>query len=289
MAGRSQAAPLALAAFLALGLAQSSAQTLPRLHVPSFSLRADALHPQTEKSFHLIISAHFKEELKSVDFIVLPNLAELELLGSERHTLSGNAGTDYSETLTVIAHRSGNMHVAPAYFVAVDGRDGRPKRFSTNDLVLMVEGGALENPFAGVRHLMVTIVKMLAILVAVFVIAAIFFRRRARGVVAAPQPQTVVLPPPVPVRSPKDLLREQWAALRANRSRASVMQARKALWAMAGASEGETLADVLGRLQGRSPELHPLLRLTERAAFVADAYLQGAIDDMILGLEQYLA
>ncbi|MFN2528800.1 MAG: hypothetical protein ABR584_08785 [Candidatus Baltobacteraceae bacterium] len=262
---------------------------MPRLHVPSFSLRADTLHPQIEKPFHLIISAHFKEQLKAVYFMVLPNLTELELMGSERHTLSAKTGTDYSETLTVIAHRSGKMHLDPAYFDAIDGRDGKPKRFSTNDLVLMVEGGALEDPFAGLRYVLVTVAKMFAILVAVFVVATIFFRRRAVQVMAVPQPQAVVLPTPVPVWSSRDVLREQLSVLGANRSRGSVMQVRKTLWAMAGASEGETLADVLGRLQGRSPELQPLLRLTERAAFVADAYLQGAIDDMILGLQQYLA
>jgi len=262
---------------------------LPHLHVSSFSLRADALHPQIEKPFHLIINAHFREQLKTVDFIVLPNLAELELMGSERHTLSGKAGTDYSETLTVIAHRSGKMHVDPAYFDAIDGRDSKPKRFSTSGLAFMVEGGALEDAFGGLRHVLLTVAKMLAILVAVFVVATIFFRRRAREVVAAPQPQAVVLPAFVPARSRVDVLREQLSALKITRSRSSAMQARKTLWAMAGASEGETLADVLGRLQGRSPELQPLLRLTERAAFIADTYLQGAIDDMIHGLEHYLA
>ena len=58
---------------------------------------------------------------------------------------------------------------------------------------------------------------------------------------------------------------------------------------MAGAGEGETLADVLGRLHGAHAALYPVLRLTERAAFIQDAYLHGAIDDMILALEQYCA
>ena len=130
---------------------------------------------------------------------------------------------------------------------------------------------------------------MLAILVAVVLVASFFFRRRARSLVAhVPQP-TVEPPPPVPVRSPKDVLHEQLARLQTHPTRANVMVTRKMLWAMAGAAEGETLGDVLGGLQERSPELHPLLRLTERAAFIADIYLQGAIDDMILALEHYLA
>jgi hypothetical protein len=252
-------------------------------------MRADTLHPQIEKPFHLIISAHFKEQLQAADFIVLPVLAELENLGDERHTIAGAGGTDFRETLTVVAHRSGPLHVAPAYFDAVDARDGKPKRFSSNDLVLQVEGGALEDPFSGIRQVFVTIVKMVTILLLVFVVATIFFRRRARQVAAPVSRPVMVLPDPVPVRTPKDILREQLAFLRSNPTREGVMQARKALWAMAGASEGETLGDVLGRLQGRSPELYPLLRLTERAAFIADSYLHGAIDDMIFSLEQYLA
>ena len=288
MAGRSQTSALALGALFALTLSSAIAQALPRLHVPSFSLRADTMHPQIEKPFHLIINAHFQEQLASVDFVVLPNLAELEDLGDERHTIAGPRGTDFSETITVIAHHSGRLHVDPVYFDAIDARDGKPKRFSSNDLVLMVEGGTLEDPLAGIRHGLITAGKMLAILVAVFVTAAIVFRRRARSIAPLAPPENV-LPAPVITRSPKDILSGHLDALRANRTRASVMQMRAALWAVAGANEGETLGDALSKLDGRSPELHPVLRLTERAGFIADAYLQGAIDDMILALEKYLA
>lgn len=289
MARRSQARALACIAYFALTLTQGAAQTLPRLHVPSFSMHADTLHPQIEKPFHLVIDAHFKEQLSSADFIVLPVLVELENLGDERQTIAAAQGTDFRETLTVVAHRSGELHVAPAYFDAIDARDGKPKRFSSNDLLLHVEGGPLEDPFSGIRHALVTIVQMLAILVAVFVVATIFFRRRAGQVVAAAPQPPIVLPVAVPVRTPKEILREQLAALRINPTREGVMRARKALWAMAGASEGETLGDVLAKLRGRSPELYPLLRLTERAAFIADSHLQGAIEDMILAFEGHLA
>lgn len=260
---------------------------LPRLHVTSLGLRADTLHPQIERPFHLLIAAHFKEQLASVDFVVLPNLAELEDLGDERHTLAGAKGTDFSETITVIAHHSGKLRVAPVYFNAVDARDGKPKTFSSNELLLNVEGGALEDPLAAVGAVAGTLFKILAIIFALFVVALIFVKRRSRT--EQPTSPPVVFPEPVPVRTLPEVLGEQLAALRANPARHTVFSVRRTLWAMAGAGEGETLADVLARLGGADPALHPILRLTERAAFIGDAFLHGAIDDMIAALEHYRA
>ncbi|MDQ6929927.1 MAG: hypothetical protein M3126_04580 [Candidatus Eremiobacteraeota bacterium] len=276
--------------FAAAGVLQGRAGAqapLPRLHVTTLSLRADTLHPQIERPFHLIITAHFKEQLANVDFVVLPNLAELEDLGDERHTLGGPKGTDFTETITVVAHHSGKLRVAPVYFNAIDARDRKPKTFSSNELLLTVEGGALENPLAGLRSAASAFFKWLAILFAAGVVALIFIKRRTRT--EPPAATAVIAPEPVAVRSSLDVLREQLSALRAKPSRHTVFSVRRTLWAMAGAGEGETLADVLARLHGREPALHPVLRLTERAAFIQDAFAHGAIDDMIAALEHYLA
>ena len=266
------------------------AQTpLPRLHVPSFTMRADTAHPQLEQPFHLIINAHFKEQLPEVTFIVLPNLAELPSLGDERHTIAAPSGTDYTEILTVVAHHTGKIHVEPAYFNAIDGRDGKAKRFLSNPLDIAVVGGALEDPFAGMRGLVVLGAKIVLALLALFVLGTIFLRRKPAPVAREPAGKAIVLPPPVPVRSERDELRDLLRELRAAPVRATVMRVRTVLWAMAGAAQGETLGDVLRRLGNRKEALHPVLRLTERAAFIQDAYLQGAIDDMILALERYVA
>ncbi|MDP9018652.1 MAG: hypothetical protein M3N19_10065 [Candidatus Eremiobacteraeota bacterium] len=292
MVRKRQAALVALVLTLAGGLLftlvaarGANAQTsLPRLHVTALTLHADTIHPQIEKPFHLLINAHFTEGLKSVDFVVLPNLAELEDLGDERHTLAASNGTDFSETITVVAHKSGTLHVDPVYFNAIDARDGKAKQFRSNDLTLTVEGGTLEDPFSGVRHLIALLFKVALAFVALFVIVTIFFRRRPLK--APPEPPVVVLPPARPVRTARDALSDLLGELRANPTRAQVMSVRKSLWAMAGAGSGETLTDVLRR--SHDAALDPVLRLTERAAFIHDAYLQGAIQDMIQGLEHFL-
>lgn len=273
---------------VALFAAGGPAAALPRLNVTTLTLRADTAHPQLEKPFHLIVSAHFKQTLSAVDFLVLPNLAELEDLGDERHTLGSSAGTDFTEIITVVAHHTGTVHVDPAYLDAIDARTGRPMRFSSNALTLNVEGGALEDPLAGLRALGAAVLKIVFAGAVLFALG-VRLLRRPRAVAPAPVTVAPALAEPVPERPLAERLRDELARLRAARTRAQVMAVRKLLWEHAGSGPGATLSDVLVKLGGREPALHPLLRLTERAAFVQDAFLQGAIDDMIAGLEAYTA
>ena len=272
----------------AVAAAGAPAAALPRLTVTTLTLRADTAHPQLEKPFHLLVGAHFKQALKAVDFLVLPNLAELEDLGDERHTLATPSGTDFTEIITVVAHHTGTIRVEPAYLDAIDARNGKPMRFSSNGLTLVVEGGALEDPLSGLRALGIAALKIIFAGAVLFVLGVMLLRRpRAQPPSPAPQAPVLAEPvaePPLPVR-----LRAELARLRTARTRAQVMEVRKLLWEHADSGQGATLSDVLAKLGGREPALHPLLRLTERAAFVQDALLQGAIDDMIAGLEAYTA
>lgn len=269
--------------------APAAAQTLPRLHVTSLTLRADTVRPQIEKPFHLVINAHFKESMKSADFIVLPNLAELELLGDERHTLGGPSGTDFSETISVVAHHSGALHVDPAFLNAVDARDGKPKRFSSNDLTLRIEGGALEDPFAQFRKGAEMAVKALAALAVLFFFVLVFYRRRsAPALPAAAKPHEIAFAPPVQQKTLRHRLGDALEELRRRRVRANVLAVRNLLWEYAGGGPGETLSDVLQKTGTENRALLPALRLTERAAFIQETFLQGAIDDMTAALEQYL-
>lgn len=282
------AAKRPLAALLALLCASAAlAQTaLPRLHVISLTLRSDTVTPRLEVPFHLIIAAHFSETLSSVDFVVLPPLSELEDLGDERRTVAGPHGTDFTETLTVIAHHTGIIHLAPAYLDAIDARTHKPNRYSSNDLSIHVSGAALLDPFAAVRSFFALALKVVAVLCALLVIALIFLRRK-RGAPVAPPAAAVPAPAATPPRTLHDEVREALAELRVRRDRAAVLRARDRLWRMIGAREGETLGDVLTRVS--APQLGPLLRTVERAAFIQDAYREGAVDDMILALERYLA
>ena len=56
---------------------------------------------------------------------------------------------------------------------------------------------------------------------------------------------------------------------------------------MLGASEGETLGDVLRRPGTRDPAVREMLVGLERSAFTYDADLQGAIEDACGALERY--
>ena len=90
--------------------------------------------------FHLIVTLHVRENVMRIDNLELPLLAELELLGDERETQSGSRGTQYRETITVVAHHAGTVAIAPATLQAIDARDGKPKQCYTNQLRLHVAG-----------------------------------------------------------------------------------------------------------------------------------------------------
>lgn len=280
--------PLVAALAAACASAALAQTTLPHLHVISLTLRSDTSAPRLEVPFHLTIAAHFSEVLPSVDFVVLPPLSELEDLGDERRTVAGPRGTDFTETLTVVAHHTGMIHIAPAYLDAIDGRTHKPNRYSSNDLTLHVMGGVLLDPFAQLRSFLSLFMKIVALAVAALVIGLIFVRRKR---VSPPPtaPVAAAVATPVAQRTLHDEVREGLAELRVRRDRATVLRVRNRLWRMVGAREGETLGDVLGRRAAGAPEIGPLLRTVERAVFIQDAYREGAVDDMILALERYLA
>ncbi|MDQ2680110.1 MAG: hypothetical protein M3Y21_03685 [Candidatus Eremiobacteraeota bacterium] len=239
-----------------------------------------------------MIAAHTTEKITHLDNLVLPNFPGLESLGDEQHLITTRTGTDYRELLTVVAHRTGTIAISPAYIDAVDARDGKPKRFLSNSLTLLVGGGALEDPLSGVRRLVGALVKIVLLLLAIFVIAVIFMRgRRARPPQAAP----LVLEPPIPVvppRSLQDELRDGLQHLKSAPTRASVMRLRVILWKMSGAPIGATLADLFTHhcpnLGHDDPALANILNLTERAAFINETHLLSAIDDLGSVLGRYL-
>ncbi len=81
-----------------------------------------------------------RERVAQITNLNLPLLADVELLGDERQTLSGRDGTQYREAITVVAHHAGSLAIAPATLQAIDARDGKPKQWYTNGLTLYVGG-----------------------------------------------------------------------------------------------------------------------------------------------------
>ncbi len=267
------------------------AQSLQRLHITALTLSADIAKPQLEIPFHLIIQVHATERVTELDNLVLPSFPGVESMGDEQHLIGSPQGTDYREVLTVVAHRTGAIVISPAYIDAIDARDGKPKRFLSNSLTLTVAGGTLEDPFAPVRHLVATLIKIVLVAFAIFVAGLIFVRRRQ-----APEALTsIVLEPPspiVPAPSLKGELREGLRQLQSAPTRAAVMRVRRILWKLTGAPEGATLADLFDRyfpdVARVDPELARVLRLTERAAFIKESHMLAAIDDLCVPLGQYV-
>jgi len=289
---RNAAAALILAAAVLHGAAPVRAQALQRLTVESFALSADASGPLVDVPFHLVVTLRVRETVGQIANINLPILAQLELLGDERQTAGGPAGTQYRETITVVAHQPGTLAIAPATLQAVDGRDGKPKQWYTNALNLHVRANGTQELRAGERTIASAAMLALYAMLWLFgigcagAIGVLLFRRRRQTV--SPEPAPVPPAPEEPQPSSASELEDALALLRAERTRDAAVRVRSAVWRTVGAADGETLADVLARTQGAPADLRDLLTALERSAFTYDADLQGAIDASVAALERRL-
>ncbi len=293
MASRTVAA-LILAAGLLIGPA-ASAQALQRLTVQSFNLISDPARPQVDIPFRLIVTLRVREPVTRIDNLELPVLAELELLGDERQTASGPNGTEYREIITVVARHGGAIAIGPARLQAIDARDRKPKQWETNALTLNVGGVSqqmLRNQASAIfSALFVALRALLWLLgIACVVALAVLLLRRRRPivpvtVVSAPVPPVA---PPAPQRTRRQQFEDALAVLRAERTRAAAVRVRAAVWRMVGASDGETLGDVLRRPEASDPTMRELLISLERSAFTYDDDLTAAIGDSCSALERQI-
>jgi hypothetical protein len=278
-------------ALLALAFcnASANAETLQRLTVTQLTLTADTANPHIETPFHLVVTARVRERVTEIDNVNLPLLAELELLGDEHSITASESGTVYRETITVIAHHTGAITIEPVTLDAIDARDGKAKRYFSNALTISVGGlsvvsatvdiwGAIGSFFLALFKLVLWLLGIAAILA---VVAAVMRRR------PPPAQPVVTLAPPTPVeRDPRAVLREALGALQHDPTRAGAMQARHVVRGMVGASDTETLADVLQRPNVQDPRLRATLAALERAGFTHDADLAPAIAAAIAELER---
>jgi hypothetical protein len=264
------------------------AQQLARFHVLSFTLTTDTPHPRIEQPFNVTLTIRLRESVSGeLGNVILPTFTGAEELGDERVLSSGSGGTTYRETLRLVAHARGPLTIGSAYLDAIDARDGKPKRFISNDLHLQVDGGPLFDVWGPLRAIGRALVELLLLAAAIFVVVSMFRRRPAPKVevpAAVPPPVQPIAPP-----SPEDVLRQRIEELRLRRDRRSVLHVRAALWATIGAHDGETLADVLRRPVTHDPRTRSLLVRVERAAFIEDARLANAIDDVLDERESHIA
>ncbi len=298
-------AALALAASVAAVPATGGAQTLQRLTVQSFTLSTDAsqagltARPYHEvaldQPFHLVISLNVREHVAQIYNLELPMLAQLELLGDERTTLSGPRGTQYREVITVIAHNSGTITIDPAILQARDATDGKAKQWYTNGLTIFARPSATQSLQRGTRVALdvlapvVTTLLILAIVVG-SILLAVRLGRRAQVRAAFVQPAPVAEPIPAPrPRTRAEQVHDAFLVLNADRTRSGALRVRSAIWRMIGAPEGETLGDTLRRPGANEAPLKDVLVSLERSAFTYDEDLAQGIADACGALERYAA
>jgi hypothetical protein len=285
---RSAVAVCGLALALGVTGGTACAQQLPRLHVEALGMHADRTFARVASAIHVTIHLHVRERVDGLDGVVLPDLSNLAILGDERRLHDDATGTDYVETLTVTGLRPGVAHLTPAHLDAIDARNGRPTRFSSNDLTIRIEPetGAVRG--AGWRTLLWRAFLMaFGVVAGAGVLIALIRLRLRRG----REPRYAAAPPVVtalPSVEPRSVLVRALVRLRADRTRGDAVLTRAALRDFAGAGRDDTLESVLMRLDGGDAALRAALRLAERAAFVADERLQSGIDDLIPAVDRVL-
>jgi hypothetical protein len=283
--------------FAASALQFARGQSLERLSVESFNLNADTTSPKIDVPFHLTVTLRVRERIGEIENLNLPILAELDLLGDERQTTGGPHGTLYRETIAVVAHNPGPIAIAPATLQAIDARDGKPKEWYTNGLTLRVTGSISPALNTGGQVVLAVVLRALHFLLwlllfalgvgcVALIVLLLFVRGRTKLPAAVPEQ-----PAPaesIPDRSPRQQAQDALAVLRAQRSRPAAVAVRAAIWRTIGASDGETLADVLRRPQAQEMTMRQLLIALERSAFTYESDLDAALDDACSALERYI-
>ena len=273
-----------LVGLVATSLSGADAQHLRALHVDALGMHADRVRLRIGEVFHLAIHAHVRENVTALDELVVPDIGTMQNDGDERHVTHSTGGTDVVETLTLEPTVPGPFTFAGAYLDAIDGRNGRPSRFRSNPVRVVVDprgplaavtGGGMERAFIAAGEL-------LAALAAAIMLILLVRRRR-------PRPPVRIGAPPPPVAPPRTVRDEVGAALRAYRAApqtASLLRLRAALFTAAGAAPGSTLRDALAGTQDGG--LRAALFAAERTAFGPAAVRDAASAELVGAVEVWL-
>jgi hypothetical protein len=221
------------------------------------------------------MTIHVREHITQFQYVYLPTISGFENLGDRRSlTYLRGAGSIYRETLTLVAGKPGPIAIGSAYLDAVDLRDGKTKRFISNDLVLNVMGPTVAKSQQMLRNVLLAILALLIFTAVLLTLVRVFRKKRP----ATENRDSTSQPAFAPYPAPSISLEQALANLRAQRDRSSVLRLREVLWSMAGAHQGETLSEVLQRQPARTNGLRGMLIATEHAAFVQDGRLPQAIE-----------
>lgn len=235
------------------------------------------------ETLRLTIAAHVDEVLLELDNVTLPDLTGFDVHGDERRCSATGRGSDCVETLEISPNVAGDRTIAAAIMDAIDARNGKPSRFSTNTIALRV-ADALPRIPAWIGEVFWSLaLAALPLLAAGFVIYAIlrnFGRRRPvlrREPIAAPEPPRAI--------DREAYLRDLVAALAAQPSRQRALAVRAELRERLGAREDETLADLANRYRnGTHPRLLAALGAIERPAFCEETRVARAVEEALPSL-----
>jgi len=271
---------------LALAL-PAPAQGLRALHVDALAMRTDHAQVHVGEVFHLAIHAHVRERLAALDELVVPNVGTMLLEGDERHVTAAANGTDVTETLTLEPTVAGTFTFNPAYLDAIDARTGKPMRFSTNSVRVVVQPPGPTSASAGAvlaliaAWIVIPLVALAAL--AMGIVALVSARRRPAPPVAAPAVPPATIPPP---RTPRDEVADALRGYQHAPATGSLIRLRGALFAAAGVAAGATLRDAL--LATADPTLRAALAAAERTAFGPASLRDASSLELIDGVRAWL-
>ena len=255
----------------------AGAAGLRSLHVLALGMHADRTQVRIGEPFHVAVHVRVKENVAALDELVIPDVGTLQIIGDERHTTHGPGGTDVVETITLQSPAAGRYTISPAYLDAIDARTGRPSRFSSNPLTIVVAAAAANLPAAPLHALAQTLGWAIAAIAVVALLLVVM--RRRRGVPVLPAAPAPLPPPAAPPRTPHDDVAEALRAYRVSPSTAALLRLRATLFAAAGAADGATLRDALAATS--DARLRSALLAAERTAFGPAAERDAASGELV--------
>jgi len=265
----------------------AAAEQLARLHVTNLALGADRTQVKIGERFSIYVRVHVNEKVDRIDNLVLPNLLDFNNLGDEHTRQITPKGTDWTERVILEAPQAGTFTIPPAFFDAVNALNGKPSRFSSNTLTIVVgQPSPLDDPGALGRRILGIALALIGIVAAIFVLLVLFVLRLRRTPRAAP-PQSQA-PTIVRVIDPSEALRAALVAAQRERTRASILSLRGELFAREGVPRGATTRDALERIPEQSHGVRLAVGHLERAAFGPNDRLDTAIDEALAAVESLL-
>jgi hypothetical protein len=271
-------AALAAVAFVIALSGVGHAQAMRTLHVSALSMRADRTHLRVGDVFHLVIQARVRENIATLDELVVPDVVAMQLLGDERRAAHDAGGTDIIETLTLEATMRGRYTFAPAHLDVIDPHELRPKRFSADRAVTVVVAGpplmVRVDGWALGRSLATLLAALVAFAGVTLALMGRVRARRERTLVAdvtlcfSKGPPSRAAPSRAPPErsTPRERVAEALRVYRRLPAAPALEKLRAALFGAAGAPPHATARDALVAL-GRNDALRDALLAAERTAF----------------------